>query len=487
MKNKLLKKVLNFSFIAIAALMILASCKKEETTPPVLIEDGVYVKGAGTALTDYDAKGLMTATTNEADNNAARSGLYELYVAVKGGADGFNIVIVTGGEPTVYGPGADFAAIANDDRDVEEPQNVDFWRGGYSASTTPFTVNKDGLYHVVLDTQLGIVAIVEVQWGIIGGATPGGWGGSTALDAGAFDLNKISFEKSEVIMLAGEYKFRYSDGWKIILDGENVRANTNFGGAIDALVAGGPNINNDVVGIYTINVTWELGVGTTATLTKTGDYTPPAFPDAMFIVGSGVAYGWPTVGPGEDTLSAMHKAAGGAPSEGIFWKICHITAGEGFKLSAENWGDPNLGFADVDLYDANGVTVSDNGGNMSIDVSGMYMVVLNLQNDSVKVSIIAPKVYGIGDAFGGWDAAVATNLFTVDDVAKTITSPALPASGNIRMYADHAWIPDWWNAEFNVYSDVIEYRNDGGDQEAVAGTAGQVITLKFDDSTGAIN
>ncbi|MEA1897623.1 MAG: SusF/SusE family outer membrane protein [Bacteroidota bacterium] len=489
MKNKFLKKVLNWSMVLVAATMILSSCNKDDDKdPPVVIEDGIYVKGLGTALTGYDAQGLMTATTNEADDNAARAGLYDLYVAVEGGADGFNIIIVTGGEPTIYGPGADYALVT--EVDGEEPQNVDFWRGSYAdvqTSVNPFTVNTDGLYHIVLDTQLGIVAVAEAEWGVIGGATPNGWGGSTVLDAGAFDLNKISFETTDIIMLAGEYKFRYSDGWKIILDGENVRANTNFGGTLDALVAGGSNMNNDVVGVYTVNMTWELGVGHTATLTKTGDYTPPAFPDAMYIVGDATAYGWDT--PGSSDSALFHKCAGGAPTEGIFWKICYIETGKGFKIAAENWGDPDIGFTNVDEYDANGVTISDNGGNMSVAASGMYMVVLNLQDDMKKVSVIAPEVYGIGDAFGAndWAEDAASCLFTVDDVTKTLTSPALTADGNIRMYADHAWIPAWWNAEFNVYTTTIEYRNDGGDQAAVPGTTGQVITLTFDDNTGVIN
>ncbi len=55
------------------------------------------------------------------------------------------------------------------------------------------------------------------------------------------------------------------------------------------------------------------------------------------------------------------------------------------------------------------------------------------------------------------------------------------------MYADHPWIPAWWNSEFNVYDGKIEYRNDSSDdQPAVPGTAGQVVTLNFDDNTGTI-
>jgi hypothetical protein len=55
------------------------------------------------------------------------------------------------------------------------------------------------------------------------------------------------------------------------------------------------------------------------------------------------------------------------------------------------------------------------------------------------------------------------------------------------MYADHAWIPAWWHAEFNVFDGVIEYRNDSPDDQAAVGvSAGQTATLHFDDNTGNI-
>jgi starch-binding outer membrane protein SusE/F len=206
----------------------------------------------------------------------------------------------------------------------------------------------------------------------------------------------------------------------------------------------------------------------------------------MYLVGAATAYGWDAPGSTDDAL--MHKIAGGAPNEGVFWKIAHLQAGEGFKLSAAGWADPNLGYNEVDAFDADGLMVGEDGGNMTVDESGMFIIVLDLRNEMVKVSIKEAAVYGIGDAFGGWDAGVAANKFTVDNVAKTLTSPPLPANGNIRMYADHTWIPDWWNAEFVVVGTDIEYRNDSNDDPtAVAGTAGQIITLHFDDNTGSID
>ena len=124
---------------------------------------------------------------------------------------------------------------------------------------------------------------------------------------------------------------------------------------------------------------------------------------------------------------------------------------------------------------------------MSVTESGMYTIVLDLRNSTKKLSVVKAAVYGIGDAFGSWDKDVAANKFTADNAAKTLVSPPLKANGNIRMYVSHPWIPDWWNAEFNVFGTDIIYRNDGGDQAAVAGTVGQVITLHFDDKKGSIN
>ena len=40
---------------------------------------------------------------------------------------------------------------------------------------TQFTVPEDGLYHVIVDTEVGVIAIAKVEWGLIGGATPNGW------------------------------------------------------------------------------------------------------------------------------------------------------------------------------------------------------------------------------------------------------------------------------------------------------------------------
>ena len=480
--------------IIMTSMLSFTSCDPTDPDPdpdPILVEDGMYIVGDATALTELKSIGMMSVTKNEVTQEL-RNTLMEMYIAVKA-TGGFNIINISGQTQTVYGPGADFAIVAEADLDGEEPREG-LWKGTYTETETQFTVPEDGLYHVMLDTELGKVAIARVKWGLIGGATPGGWGDNTEMTA-TFDLNKMDFIVEEVTMLENEYKFRYSNGWKIILDTEldlgggdkGVKVNTNFGGALNNLEAGGDNITQATYAVYKYTLTWELGEGSSAVeeYVREGEVLPE-YPEAMYLVGAATAYGWDDPATHENAI--MHKIAGGGDNEGIFWKILHLEGGQGFKISAAGWADPNLGYSGVNEFDTEGVTVSDVESNMSVAESGMYMVVLDLRNDMVKVSVKAAEVYGIGETFGAndWAEDAASCLFTIDNTAKTLTSPALTADGKIRIYANHAWIPAWWNSEFNVFDGVILYRNDGGDQDVVNGTTGQIVTLTFDDNTGTI-
>nr|WP_321408809.1 SusF/SusE family outer membrane protein [uncultured Carboxylicivirga sp.] len=246
----------------------------------------------------------------------------------------------------------------------------------------------------------------------------------------------------------------------------------------DKVVDNGGNLSVNAKGEYTITLEIDAANGDAKKIIIE-EYTQ--YPEQIFLVGDATAYGWDT--PGTKSEAVMHKIAGGDANLGVFWKIAYLEAGKGFKISAADWTSPNVGFGEVTEFDVNGQTVSDNGGNMSIATSGMYTIVIDLRGGTTKVSVTDVMVYGIGDAFGGWDENVAGNLFTVDNTAKTVTSPALTGNASIRSYVDHEWIPAWWNAEFVPNTGVIEYRNDGGDPSAIAGTAGQVITYVFDDNT----
>ncbi len=496
MKRNIFKSLLKLSLLAVAILVVFTSCKKDDDDPkpdPILVEDGFYVVGAGTALTDLNSKGMMKVTRNEV-NQTERSSLLELYIAVKGGSEGFNIVEVSGENQITYGPGADFAVVPEAERITDEPK-VDFWRGSYAETATKFTVPSDGLYHVVIDTELEMVIVAPVQWGIIGAATPTGWSSSTPLPQGAFNLEKITFEAAEVTLLENDYKFRYSDGWKISLDETydngtataGLRVNTNFGGSVSNLVPGGDNIANAEYAVYKVTMTWELGKPTTAAVTFVKEGEPlPEYPAQLYMIGSalntedsdenGTPDGW------QWELTDVQMIPVHSHPE-LFWKIVWLYEGQALKFApGREWvgdfgkdGEPTDG---VFAKGSQDVPVPEAG-------SGYYIVVVDLENETIEIN--PAKVYGIGDVFGGYDVGVEANLFTVDNTNMVIKFTDVPNAGELRMYAAASTLAaDWWQAEFIILDGNIEYRGTGDDQERVAVTAGQDVTLNFIDGTGEI-
>ncbi len=487
--------------LLVGGVAFVSSCGDDE--PPVIpvatgipVGDGLYITKAGV---DPTTKGQLKSATVDAPNFGAmdRAGFVQGYLYLEAGS--YNMVQIVSKEiDKTYGGSVEA---------VTEVFNGECETSGYSLVNVAvdgdaFNVVNAGLYVVGYDADLGELIYDQIESaGIIGGATPGGWGTDTPM-TGTVDANGGSWEVTDVTLGVDAFKFRFNCRWAIDrrLDTNSEFANdngysmfTNFGNAVDNLKPGneGPNMAIDERANYTVTMAWDTTAGFSATLTRTGDAPVLGYPDAMYLVGAGTTYGW--ADPGDDTHAEyvpgaeMHKIAGGAPNEGVYWKILHLEAGQGFKISALSWAAPNLGHGDVDEYDANGVAVTENEGNMDIATSGMYMVVLDLRNETRKVSIVTPEVYGMGDgAFTSWDEDLSAHLFTVDNTAKTLISPALSGAGGIRSYVHHAWISDWWNAEFIPNGGVIEYRNDGGDPANVTAAVGQVITYTFDDNTATV-
>lgn len=486
-------KSLKFGFLfrtlslLLLAGMVFVSCSKDDDDDkggggggPSLVEDGVYIKGGGTAYADFSTKALFSVAKNEV-NQQPREQLMEVYMAVKAGSEGFNIVVVDGGEQTSYGPGSDWAEVL--DLNVDEPQ-AGLWKGSLAETNNSFTVSSDGLYHVIIDFELNKVALAKVEWGIIGGATPEGWGTSTPMTQSAFNLTKMTYKVENLLLLENEYKFRYSNGWKIILDevydlGEGVtgiNANTNFGGSINALDAGGENIKNSVYGVYTVELIWEAGAGYKGSLTKTGDGPDlPDYPENMYIIGSAIG-GWDWDAGDGKQLIPVHS------HPELFWGIFSMEAGQEFKFApVEKWqGDfGRSGDADDGVFAIGGDNVPVPGE------SGYYMVVINLDSETIEVK--EPNVYMIGDAVDSWDAAQPENRFSVNSDFVTFTG-ALVSDTELRMHVGANTLNcEWWQAEFIILDGNIEYRGTGDDQERVKIGAGQTtIKLNFKDNTGII-
>lgn len=316
----------------------------------------------------------------------------------------------------------------------------------------------EAYYKAVIDMTAMTMTLTEVKTvEICGGMNS--WGVSEDYML-KYDPAADSWKIEDVAMEKGqEWKFRMNDdtGWAV-----------NLGGELSNLVHGGNNIACAETGIYTI----ELKIATTpytATVTKTGDLVI-TLPEEMYLIGEGVG-GW-TFPTNAVAMIPVNGVSGG------FWAIRYIEAGKGFKFSKVNtdWGQD---FAGLDNNDG----FSIDGGNCSVAATGLYMINVDYAKSTVKVE--PAKVYGIGDCFGGWNADMASALFTVNPDG-TVTSPAL-AAGNVRIYAaSSCFSSDWWTREFRVADGKIDYRGKGGDQASVAATAGQKVTLDFNAGTGKI-
>ena len=427
MKKIMLKLAMLLSMAVMVALVFsVTSCSKDddEEEPPVVVLDGSYIFGGSTALATYDTKGMFKVTRNEV-NQTDRSTLLELYIAIKGGAPGFNIATVAGNVKTFLNAGADFHVVGEAERIADEPK-VDFWRGSYTESATAaaYTVPSDGLYHVVIETKLKKVAIMPVVWGVIGAATPGGWGGSTAMPALGFDINTITFQITDLVLTKADWKFRYSDGWKVVIDttedlggGQTgVRVNTNYGGAVDALVPGGANIANATPGKYTAKMVWTLGTGYVATMTKTGDLEVIDYTNTeLGLVGDGLIVGG--VQHNWDVTVMLHKPT----VENVttyYWNYdgVEVTTLGSFKIrEGQDWTKKSIGYPDVTMAGLAADKFETNGdGNFVPKENGVFDIELKIDavtetyTFTVNPAGAAPELYMLGDGCSaGWDNTAA--------------------------------------------------------------------------------
>ncbi len=412
---------LNLVWVLIAAIFATGSCKKDDNSPTNLTEDGVYVVGAGTPLVTLDSKGLMYAGVNEVKQKV-RTGMFEVYMTVKAGADGFNIVEKAGAVETTYGP---LAVVNKVLTGTNDQPNETIQLGTYAENTNKFTVPADGLYHIVIDKTLGLVTIIPVKhWAVIGAATALGWGGETAFPLkGTFDFasNKVEFEATNLKMDKGEFKFRYDNAWKVEMNipttsGDSLKVNTNLGGAtLDALTPGGANINfaGASRGFYTINVKWTLADGIKVTMTKTGSIEPTNYTAIKFgIIGNcyfkpdGVAKANWNINWGATSLlnhadSLAHTIVPVVTNTTTYtWTWDHVgivipeaTADDMvFKIRQDaNWSGKSIGYGAVTMAGAAAANFSNKDGNFKCSTVGDYKFILVIDALTENYTFTATK------------------------------------------------------------------------------------------------
>jgi hypothetical protein len=88
---------------------------------------------------------------------------------------------------------------------------------------------------------------------------------------------------------------------------------------------------------------------------------------------------------------------------------------------------------------------------------------------------------------GSRETANPNAKFNVDNPNEVITITKDLAAAEIRMYAWHSYFTDWWQSEFMVFGNVIEFRGNGPDQQRVTVPAGSnTVELNFRTGEGSI-
>lgn len=449
-----------------------------------IVEDGFYAVGEACPIKTVDAENAVLAQMaqgiNEVDmeqngmtwDEAKRDGMWEKYIYLEGGKD-FELILKEGENQTIYGANLAKTMINTDKGEQEH------YKGSLIIGQK-MQVAESGLYHIVLDlnkdgkldlTGKEQIIVVPVEWAVTVS--------NNDVKASKVDVKsatEIVWTWDTVTIKPSDW-FKFKDfvtGWKIQLDDAGaVKAHTNMGtDSIGNLINGTGNLPAvEKYGKYAISLTYKLAKGQVGnSYSYTIDLVEelvPTYPETMYMIGAEFGnWDW-----NSEAIVEMVPVNG---TDGMFWCTRKFTADQGFKFcSVRDW---NGDFATLGESD---VTVE--GGNLVVKENGLYTVVVDLAGN--KVSVKKAEVYGIGDAFGSWDAGTP---FTInEDGTATITTTAASADGGVRMYTAVEGA-DWWRTEYIVLDGKIVYRGNGNDQERVAVTAGQTVTLDFNAGTGVI-
>ena len=342
----------------------------------------------------------------------------------------------------------------------------------FAAGDKNIQIGVAGVYDITLNYSAdGSTILIEehnAAYSLIGEINGDSWTKDIVM------TEKDGIWTSPVVNITGGFKIRYDFSWD---DANCYGAETDdfvaTPGTPFVAVQPGKNIKLAEAGDYKVEFN---------PATKTVTINTVAYPEHLYMIGAEFGgWDWNSDGVVEMT-PVVYQPTWGADSdksEAQFFAIRYITAGQGFKFcsqrawSGDFWGlTTNEGFTEA-------------SGNCTVDASGVYLIHVDLKREIVHVE--PARVYGIGNCFGGWDAAMEGALFQAD--GKTLKATA-KADGELRMYVESSISNSgWWTREFIILDGKIDYRGDDegqGDQARVNVKNGQEIVLDFNAGTGEI-
>ena len=346
------------------------------------------------------------------------------------------------------------------------------------------TLGRDAKVTVVYDpagetmfftgTYQGDAPAKPAAWSLVGTLNGSSWGTD-------FDLTNTTGDtwviKNVAVTASDEFKIRADHDWATSVGGPE----GNDASTIDpsnpydvykpeigkAFTAGDKNIRIGVEGAYTVTFDYAAN---TILIEEYKEY-----PDHLYMIGEEFGeWKWESDGVVE-MFPVVHEPSWGANAPGQFWTVRYFHAGKGFKFCAKRaWDGDFWGLGSNDGF-------TEAGGNCTVAEDGFYLVHVDFANS--KVHVEPARVYGIGDAFGGWNTGMESALFTAADGKLTATTSG---AGALRMYVSSTiGTSDWWTREFNIIDGKITPRT-YNELSAPTVAAGQKVTLDFNAGTGTI-
>lgn len=173
------------------------SLKIDAYSDPIVIDPSLFMVGAPQVHYGGTAWDVSKGIQLKYIGSASRGSIFECFVQVKVGE---GLKFASDGktwDEGSYGTLTDVTAIAGG-------QEFDLVNSLTSKELKIADVAGDGLYYIQVNISTKKCKVIKMNWGVIGAATPNGWGGQSPMTY-TFSTNEWSFADA---ITAGEMKFR---------------------------------------------------------------------------------------------------------------------------------------------------------------------------------------------------------------------------------------------------------------------------------------
>lgn len=431
------------------------------------VPEGIYITGTASEFSVEAAKGALKSIDGE--------DLYSINAWLKPEGD-FKISLVgEDGMPVRYGNGGEAQSLSANVKTYQLAEAAD--KG--------ITVDKEGLYQIILNKTLSEVNVIPYDFKIKG-ALALTESGETTLQFQDASYDKISHvvtwksSDTQQLVLPTSFVFNYAptDQPALVKVSEQkvdtIPTNyTGLGGSIktNVLTAEPAGLTNksDISmnlrhkGNYIFTVQYDVVAGNFTAKIEGEELIEPeptGYPTKLYMAGQGFGnFG---------STGMVEFAPVGVAGNGAFWTMQHFNAGETFKWSNDAQGANSFATLGTNIN----YTV-DAQGNATVTKSGFYLVFVDMYKK--LISFEEPELYGIGDCFGGGEALLKK---VGNEYVATTTG-----RGNLTLYGTSIYNSrDWNSMEFTIINGKIVYKGIG-EEPNVPVAAGVSVRINGADNT----